>query len=215
MITSTQMFGNFSIPERTREEWDEWNAMLEREEQERKRLEVAKRIESARIPLEYANATDLLPEVREWLESPTVGLLLTGESGRGKTYQACGALREMAKENRALFTTFDLIKHDCKDCFADYRRESDVITDYVFPHCLLIDDMGKEQATPWSLPIMFEIIKRRGEKLRPTIVTTNYTGKELMRRFTVDGDVTTAKALISRFSAYTIVPVKGEDRRKM
>lgn len=214
MITSMHMFSNLQIPEKTPEEWAEWDAMLEREEQEKKQREAYQRFKDAHIPSEYENATDILPDVQEWANNPTVGLLFTGESGRGKTYQASGALKEIAKKNRALFTTFDHIKHDCKDCFHDYRRESDVIRDYVFPYCLLIDDMGKEQMTSWSLPIMFEIIKKRGEKLRPTIITTNYSGKELQRRFTVDGDIVTAKALISRFSAYKIIKMEGEDRRK-
>lgn len=214
MTTSMQMFGNFKIPEKTPEEWAEWNAMLEREEQEKKAQEAYQRLKDAHIPREYENATDLLPEVKEWAQNPTVGLLLTGESGRGKTYQASGALKEITRTNRALFTTFDEIKHDCKDCFKDYRRESDVIRDYVFPYCLLIDDMGKEQVTEWSLPILFEIIKKRGEKLRPTIITTNYSGKELQKRLTVNGEIVTAKALISRMSAYKIIKMDGKDRRK-
>lgn len=214
MTTNMQAFGRFKIPEKTPEEWAEWNAMLEREEQEKKEREAYQRFKDAHIPIEYENATDLLSDVKNWTDNPTIGLLLTGESGRGKTYQASGALKEITKKDRALFTTFDQIKHDCKDCFHDYRRESDVIRDYVFPYCLLIDDMGKEQMTAWSLPIMFEIIKKRGEKLRPTIITTNYSGKELQRRFTVDGDIVTAKALISRMSAYKIIKVEGDDRRK-
>ena len=215
MITSTLMFSKFQIPEKTPEEWAEWDAEIDRQEDEIKQREAYQRFKDAHIPLEFENATDMRAEVKEWAESPTIGLLLQGESGRGKTYQASAALREITKTDRGLFTTFDQIKHDCKDCFQDYRRESDVIRDYVFPYCLLIDDMGKEQATSWSLPIMFEIIKKRGEKLRPTIITTNYNGLELMKRLTVDGEVVTAKAIISRLSAYRIVNEWDEDRRKL
>lgn len=208
------MFGNFKVPDFTEEEWAERVAEFEKEEAEREEREALHRLKIANIPPEFANASEFLPEVEEWAKNPTVGLLMQGEAGRGKTYQAASALKEISKTDRVLFSTFDQIKHDCRDCFNNQLRESDVITSYVFPYCLLIDDMGKEQMTQWSLPIMFEIIKRRGEKLRPTIITTNYTGRELMKRLTVDGDVVTAKAFISRLSAYKIVKVEGNDRRK-
>lgn len=215
MDTLANMLTSFKMPERTREEWDAWNAQLEAEEEENKKRETHKRILDAHIPDEFIGAFELLPEIEVWLENkPTKGLLLQGLSGRGKTYQACAALKRMAWDGRVLFSTFTDIKHAAKDCFQGLQRESDAITQYTIPYCLLIDDIGKEQMTAWNLPIFFEIIKKRGEKLKPTIITTNDTGQQLLRKFTVDGDRATADAILSRFSAYKIIKMEGKDRRK-
>lgn len=215
MRSLASMLTSFRMPERTPEEWAAVEAEIEREEQENARREAVLRIMDSGIPPEFRGARDMLTEVGEWAGSPTAGLLFQGKSGRGKTYQACAALREMAKRGTVRFTTFSNVKHDCKDCFDGREREESVIARYVMPYCLLLDDVGKEQATAWSMPILFEIVKRRGESLKPTIVTTNHTGKELLSKFTVDGDSTTANALLSRFSAYRIVKMNGEDMRKL
>lgn len=215
MDTLANMMTSFKMPQKTPEEWAAWNAEIEAEEEQIKKKEVHKRILEAHIPSEFIGAFELLPEIEIWLESkPTKGLLLQGLSGRGKTYQACAALKHMAWDGRVLFSTFTDIKHAAKDCFNGYQRESDAIAQYTIPYCLLIDDVGKEQMTPWSLPIFFEIIKKRGERLKPTIITTNDAGKQLREKFTVDGDRATADAILSRFSAYKIIRIEGDDKRK-
>lgn len=208
------MLTSFEMPNRTPDEWAALDADIERENREREERDRLQRIMDAGIPPEFFDADDIMEEVRAWMESPTTGLLLQGKPGRGKTYQACAVLRKMADNGKVRFATFTDVKHDCKDCFDGKEREEAIIARYTLPYCLLLDDIGKEQATAWSMPILFEIVKKRGEKMRPTIITTNHTGQELLSKFTVDGDVTTANALLSRFSAYKIIKVKGEDRRK-
>lgn len=215
MDTLANMLTSFEKPDRTPEEWKAWDAEIEEELERMRKREVHRRILEAHIPEEFADASELLPDIEEWAESkPTKGLLLQGLSGRGKTYQACAVLKRMAADGRVLFSTFTDIKHSAKDCFQGYVRESDAIKEYTLPYCLLIDDVGKEQMTAWNLPIFFEIIKKRGERLRPTIITTNDSGKQLLDKFTVDGDRATADAILSRFSAYKIIRMDGEDRRK-
>lgn len=215
MDTLANMMTSFKIPEKTPEEWAKWDAELAAEEELKRQRDIQERINEAHIPREYINACEVMDEIAEWVNSnPTKGLLMQGLSGRGKTYQAVCALKLMAMNNRVLFTTFTDIKHAAKDCFNGYQRESDAIAQYTVPHCLLIDDVGKEQMTAWNLPIFFEIIKKRGERLKPTIITTNDAGKQLREKFTVDGDRATADAILSRFSAYKIIKMQGEDRRK-
>lgn len=215
MNTLVNMLTSFKVPEKTPEEWEAWDAKLAAEEELQRQRDIQERIKAAHIPSEYMDAHDIMEEIAEWVDSnPTKGLLMQGLSGRGKTYQAVCALKRMAENNRVLFSTFTDIKHAAKDCFNGYQRESDAIAQYTVPYCLLIDDIGKEQMTPWSLPILFEIIKKRGERLKPTIITTNDTGKQLLDKFTVDGDRATADAILSRFSAYKIIKMEGADRRK-
>lgn len=207
------MMTSFKIPEHTRDEWDAINEEVERYETEQEEREVLNRILRSGIPPEFKDANDIRKDVSEWVSSPTKGLLLQGEPGVGKTYQAFSALKEMARIGTINFCTFDDIKHACKACFDGYERESDVIARYTVPNCLVIDDIGKEHATSWLLPIMFEVIKKRGERLKHTIVTTNHTGKELREKFTVNDDYVTAKAMLSRLSEYRIIKINGKDRR--
>ena len=48
----------------------------------------------------------------------------------------------------------------------------------------------------------------------PTIITTNYSGRELINKFVVDEkDLVTAKAIISRMSEYSKLRIEGPDRR--
>ena len=65
---------------------------------------------------------------------------------------------------------------------------------------LVIDDLGKEQPTEWAISRIYAIINARYEALMPTIITTNYSEAELLRRLTPkdSNDTTTADAAIDR-----------------
>ena len=77
--------------------------------------------------------------------------------------------------------------------------EAKVLHKYKTVPLLIIDDMGKEPATKWAVSKIYAIINARYEAYLPTIITTNYTDSELVRRLTPeDGDPTTAAATIDR-----------------
>jgi DNA replication protein DnaC len=80
---------------------------------------------------------------------------------------------------------------------------------------LVIDDLGKEQCTKWSVAKLYEILNDRYENNKPVIITTNYSQDELTRRLTPDGgDSKTAGSMVSRLKETAIImPMVWEDWR--
>lgn len=64
---------------------------------------------------------------------------------------------------------------------------------------LIIDDIGSEQPTEWGVSKIFAIINARYEGYMPTIITTNYSGPELVQRMTPEsGDSRNAEKTLDR-----------------
>lgn len=207
----------FKVPEYTAEQWAQKAAEVRAWEAAQESAKKKQRNANAGIPARYITATPDFPGVREWAESPTVGLLIQGKVGRGKTHQACGALMaymDGGMNRTARFATFDDLLRECKATFSNWDTEEAVIARYANTGMLCIDDMGKEHATEWSLPIIFAIINKRSMNGRPTIITTQYTGEQIFERLTVNGDDETARAIISRMMEYKRVRIEGKDWRR-
>lgn len=62
-----------------------------------------------------------------------------------------------------------------------------ILNQYEQVPLLIIDDIGSEQPTEWAVSKIFAIINARYEGYMPTIITTNYSGEELVRRMTPEG----------------------------
>lgn len=207
---------SFKLPNLTPEEWeandrevDEWKAAQEARNR-------ASRIERSGVPKLF-RAADLSlcdERVRSYASGDMGnGLLLQGAFGSGKTYAACAVLLSKVDSTTVRFVLMDDLLRECKATFNGYDTEEAVVGRYANAGVLCIDDLGKERLTEWSLPILFSIINRRYERGKPTIITTNYRGAELLESMTVNGDSTTAKAIISRMSTYKIAVLEGGDRR--
>lgn len=213
-LKSTLMRSTFRKPDLTPEQWAEHDAAVAQWEADQERARRSKRLHDSGIPKGYLDA-EPFDQVREWAENPTKGLLLQGEVGRGKTHQACAALlAAMESGMTAKFSTFDDLLRECKASFSNAETEQAIIGRYANVGMLCIDDMGKERVTEWSLPIIFSIINKRGMNNAPTIITTQYTGRQLIERMTVNGDSETAKAIVSRFFEYTRITIEGKDWRR-
>ena len=123
---------------------------------------------------------------------------------------------KMIRENKirnGMFVTCDDLFNGIKAEFGK-KEQGELLSRACNISLLILDDVGKERLTEWSQPILFQIINNRSNDLLPTIITTNYSGKELVRKFVVDeNDSVTAKAIISRMSEYSKVRIEGPDRR--
>lgn len=133
------------------------------------------------------------------------GLFITGPKGTGKTHLAAAIANQLMQEGTAVvcMTMIDLLDR-IKQTFEKQKQwgvsESSVLTTYKEVPLLIIDDMGKEPATEWAVSKIYAIINARYEAYLPTIITTNYSDSELVRRLTPKdtGDPTTADATIDR-----------------
>jgi len=133
--------------------------IVEQQEQQRA-LAVAKR---------YAND---FPAV---LEKGTC-LVFSGNRGTGKTHLACGIANEIMRSGYgALFVSAGEIVRKVR---ATWRKDSqisedDALNGFAEVDLLIIDEVGVQYGTEGEQIILFEVINRRYERLRPTIILTN------------------------------------------
>ena len=133
------------------------------------------------------------------------GLFITGPKGTGKTHLAAAIANQLMQEGTAVIcmTMIDLLDR-IKQTYEKQKQwgasEGSVLNTYKEVPLLIIDDMGKEPATEWAVSKIYAIINARYEAYLPTIITTNYSDSELVRRLTPreTGDSTTADATIDR-----------------
>lgn len=133
------------------------------------------------------------------------GLFITGPMGTGKTHLAAAIANQLMHGGTPVIcmTMIDLLDRIRQTFNASGNRwddnEATLLNKYKRVDLLIIDDMGKEPATKWAVSKIYAIINARYEACLPTIITTNYTDSELVRRLTPeDGDPTTAAATIDR-----------------
>lgn len=136
------------------------------------------------------------------------GLFITGPKGTGKTHLVAAIANKLMNQGIPVvcMTMIDLLER-IKSTYTNTRQRfgggydaADVLDAYTAVSLLIIDDLGKEQATEWAIAKIYAIINARYEALMPTIITTNYSEAELIKRLTPKetGDPTTADAAIDR-----------------
>ena len=203
----------FEKPALTAERWREKDAEVEAWERAERERAAAQRVLASGIPPEFRGADVTDPRVAGWLLSPGYGLLLKGRPGRGKTHQACAALKALALAGSVRFVSADDMVRECAQARRAGETPQECVNALTAPRALVIDDLGKEEDRWNAVQTVFAVIDRRGQKMRPTIVTTNLDGKALLARY-AESNPATANAIISRLSRYTVVEVEGEDRRR-
>jgi len=88
----------------------------------------------------------------------------------------------------------------------EVKTEQDAIAEYTKPSVLILDDLGAEKTTDYSLTSLYLIIDERINNLKRTIVTTNLTLKEIEEK--MDARVA------SRLSGMKIIKLTMPDHRK-
>lgn len=146
-------------------------------------------------------ATDYIKNFREYFTQGK-GLYLEGPCGTGKTHLAIAIALVIINTGVPVIckTSIDILG-DIKRCYERNSEvtEEEVLEAYKTVDLLIIDDLGKEQVTEWSVPVLYSILNERYEALLPTIITTNYNTTALAEKLSAKGDAETATAIISRF----------------
>lgn len=117
------------------------------------------------------------------------GLYIEGTNGSGKTHLAAAiGLYLTEKEYSVVMkTSFDLLD-DVKKAFDNPEiSEHKIMQGYKECDLLIIDDLGKEQCTDWSMSVLYAIVNERYEAMRPIIITTNFGSDDLIRTLTPKG----------------------------
>ena len=97
------------------------------------------------------------------------GLYIEGTNGTGKTHLAVAiALELLEKGTPVIFKTASDLLADIKKTYDDGgEEESKVMSLFKTVDLLIIDDLGKERCTDWSISLLFSLINDRYEEMRP------------------------------------------------
>jgi DNA replication protein DnaC len=115
----------------------------------------------------------------------TNGLLFIGGVGSGKTHVAVAVLRAVIGRGfTGRYTNVVDLLDDLRAAFEPNAPQSgqEIIDDLVRVDLLVLDDLGAESPTGWVHDRLYQIINRRYEENRPTIVTTNLALDELEKQ---------------------------------
>lgn len=142
------------------------------------------------------------------------GLYIEGTNGTGKTHLAAAIALQLIGEGIPVIckTSSDLFG-DIKKAFdKEDVKEYEVLDIYKSADLLIIDDLGKEQCSDWSMSTLYSILNDRYEDMKPTIVTTNYNTDDLVNALTPKGyDNTKIVAIISRLRETSVVMTMAWD----
>lgn len=129
------------------------------------------------------------------------GLYISGGVGTGKTHLAAAIANHLLSQGTAVIcmTMIDLLARIKRTYGSGGEDESQVLATYQQVPLLIIDDLGKEPPTDWTVATIYKIVNARYEAYLPTVVTTNYADAALIRRMTpATGDSITAEATVDR-----------------
>lgn len=138
-------------------------------------------------------------------------IVLCGNTGSGKTHLSVAMLAEWLRTKNttdALFVTLPDMLLEIRDSFSDKspRTEKELVDLYASRLFLVLDDLGAEKPTEFTVATLSLILDRRIRQERQTIITTNLTIDEIE-------DYTNAR-IASRISEMKNVTVNMPDWRK-
>lgn len=110
------------------------------------------------------------------------GLIFSGGTGVGKGHLAAGIANELIKRGRGVYflTAFDLILK-MRASWSDKTAESEFSVLEMMSNIslLIIDEVGVKISSDSDKSQLFNLINRRYEAMKPTIILTNLNSKEL------------------------------------
>lgn len=120
------------------------------------------------------------------MKKESVGLLIYGEPGNGKTHTAtCIANKLITEMIPVICVSINPLLDRIKDTYNKFGDEGEytVLKSLANADLLIIDDLGTEQSTDWSRTRIYNILDSRYRNELPLIITTNLPLVELQNRY--------------------------------
>lgn len=195
-----------------------------------------RRYNRAQIPSKYYNilqADSLIPRDNSHYAALTYakesfvdkfpfnrGFILMGPSGVGKTHLAIGTIAELTlkKGVKCMFKDFFFLLNELKKAYSDGVAENDIINPLVETEVLVIDELGKGKSNEWELNILDQLISKRYNSSKKTLITTNFISRDMIpkdRRTTEILEDRVGERIASRlFEMCELYLLEGRDYRK-
>ena len=129
---------------------------------------------------------------------PNRGAFFYGGCGTGKTYLA-SLIAQGYLHAGLTVRFFDMpgLLTDIKDTFDTKRSTGQLLDEICDCALLVVDDMGAEKVTEWSVEQLYLIVNQRYNRGLPMVATSNFDLNTLEKRL---GDDITARRITSRLS---------------
>lgn len=176
--------------------------------------DLCRRLERAGVGVRFQKAASTQAKELALALSQGKNVFISGAVGSGKTHLACAVARELLADNLVRSVQFAR----CVSLFDEIKRSFNAGTDALAPYrtcgVLVLDDLGKQASTPWSLERLFDLVDDRYSRCLPTITTSNYNPRDLIVHLACSRDMTVSQAIVSRLLSDCVhITTKHEDNR--
>ena len=143
-------------------------------------------------------------------------LLIYGNPGNGKSHLAAAIGNALlADDVIVVFATYvDLLEGIKSTYNGGAGSESEILGAICSADLLILDDLGVEKSSEFTLDVLYRIVERRGKHYKRTVYTSNYSPKDLITRYAKAVGGIEAQRVIGRIiEGAQVVVNNGEDRR--
>ena len=150
---------------------------------------------------------DYCKDYAETFSNKSRSVLMFGKTGLGKTHLSMAIATAVVK--KGFFVVYGSAQNLLREAEKEYFSGGDsTINTLINCDLLILDDLGTEFDSKFNTSQIYNIINTRLEFLRPTIINTNLSGKELQERY--------APRVVSRLiGEYDCLNFLGNDIRQL